>query len=100
MEFETETFQTTKICYIYIQNTISSCFRNILGVICNFCTNNLHFCFKFHEPMSVSCILTPHSTFSRSIDFTEMWVRSELLSRSGLKVKKWNKHFNHSEINV
>ena len=50
--------------------------------------------------MSVSHIVTPHRTFSRSIDFTEMWVRSELLTRSGLKVKKWIKYLNHSDLNI
>ena len=45
--------------------------------------------------------LIPHHTpFSRSIDFTEMWVRSELLTRSGLKVKKWKKYLNHCGLNI
>ena len=29
-----------------------------------------------------------------------MWVRSKLLTRSGLKVKKWNKYLNHCDLNI
>ena len=60
----------------------------------------LRFYFKFPEQTSVSCYGTPHTSCSRSIDFTAMWVRSELLTRSGLKVKKWNKYLNHSDLNI
>ena len=51
---------------------------------------NLHFCFKFHEPMSVSCKMTQHTSCSRSIDFTVMWVRWALLEVLQLFFsKKW-----------
>ena len=62
--------------------------------------NKFRFFFKFHEQMSVSCLGTPHASCSRSIDFTVMWVRSQLLTRSGLKVKKLNKYLFLSGLNI
>ena len=39
---------------------------------------NLHICFKFHETMSVRNLETQQVTYSRSTDFTGMWVRLQL----------------------